>query len=164
MDEVVRRVPLPIAGFAASAAVAVLIPLLILWPARLVPDAAPPLKVTAFALPVPPTSDTILAAPLFSPERKPAASGDEAAAEVLPLPALTGIIRKGKSAGLVLVRNAAGETISVRVGDIIDGWRLVEFDDTRAVFEQNGEQQTASLDFRNKDVPAPAPGGAPKNE
>jgi len=159
-----RQVPLPVIAVAVAAALTVLVPMLLLWPARLVPDAAPDLKITAFAMPKAPSSGTVLAAPLFSPDRKPAPSGEDAAAEALPLPALTGIIRRGKSGGLVLVRNATGETVSVQVGGIVDGWRLVSFDDTRAIFEQNGDQQTASLDFRNKDVPAPTPGGAPQGE
>lgn len=138
--------------------------------------------------PLPPADPGTLAyavtAPPFDPDRSPEpaapaeAEAPPQAQPAAPLPKLVGLVTGGRGRAVALVRSASGETLTLAPGEEADGWRLVSAGRERAVFEQGGTRQTATLDFDNETQaastappatpppsnppPGPAP-AAPKN-
>jgi len=102
---------------------------------------------------------TALEAPLFNPDRTPspppgqdAATDQPTAAPPASPPLLVGTIAGRGSAGVALVKNSAGETLTLRVGEVVDGWTLIAIGNGAATVDQNGRRETISLNFSNKDA------------
>jgi hypothetical protein len=103
------------------------------------------------------TYAAIMAHPIFAPDRLPPpaeaeASGNLGGYEVL------GTAIAGKTAAAALLRDSGGEITRVKVGEEIDGWKLLSIAPEELVFDRNGERRSL-----NVDMTAPArtgPGGA----
>jgi hypothetical protein len=99
----------------------------------------------------------IMAHPIFAPDRAPPpaeadASGNLSGYEVL------GTAIAGKTAAAALLRDSGGEITRVKVGEEIDGWKLMSIASQELVFDRNGERRSLTVDMT-----APArtgPGGA----
>lgn len=148
---------------AGTALLAVIVPATLLWSQRPAIDlpartAITPLRIVA-AEPLGPAIET----PLFNigrsplpPEPPASAVATAEAAPPAPPPVLVGTIARRRGGGLALVKNNAGETVALRVGEEVDGWRLVSVGESEAVLDQAGRRETAALDFRNKNQAAGA--------
>ena len=143
-----------------AAALALFTPAFLLWPNDEEIIGAPPVLIGALAMPDVTSTGAALARPLFAASPlaetpSPATGGEElapapAAPPEMPLPTITGIIAHGGGGGLVLARTAAGETISLRIGERVDGWMLVMIRPTAAAFRRGGRRVTVGLDLSNK--------------
>ncbi len=113
----------------------------------------------------------LLQRPLFNEDRKPTPVEEEVsetpAATVAVLDAqLTGVILMPKVKLAMIRENASGKGLRVRLGSELDGtlsgWRLVELEPRKAVFEAQGQQQQVlELAVDKAGAPAAAPPGAP---
>lgn len=125
-------------------------------------DPPPPHSLRLAATQLPPPTElalrgTALEAPLFNPDRAPppppeeiaADDGTAAAVAALP-PLLVGTVGRRGSAGIALVKNSAGETLTLHAGETVDGWTLVAIGNGVATVDQNGRRETISLDFSNR--------------
>jgi len=87
--------------------------------------------------------NAIMAHPIFAPDRAPPpAEADEAGnlggVEVLG----TAIASKVSAA---LVRDTDGEFTRLKIGDAIDGWKLVSIKPTELTFDRNGERKSLAV-------------------
>lgn len=140
-------------AIAGAAAVAMLIPHLLLGSEPSGVSVRPPMVITP--LDVKPAAALNLAytAPIFSPSRTPAdeiAASDVEEPPPIPVPSLVGVISRSKGRGVVLVKGSDGQTVTLAQGEAVDGWRLATIALDRATFVRNGERQEAMLDFGNK--------------
>jgi hypothetical protein len=99
--------------------------------------AAEPVRVAANAY------NAIMAHPIFAPDRAPPPaeadeSGNLSGVEVLG----TAIAGKVSAA---LVRDADGEFSRLKVGDELDGWKLVSIESKQLMFDRNGEKQSVAI-------------------
>jgi hypothetical protein len=95
------------------------------------------------AAPVVPDFVAILRAPLFAPDRRPSDADAASAKTNGPLDkyAVLGVTVGGAlSAALVSAPGAA--PLTVKVGEVLEGWRLESVVRAKAVFEHNGVRQT----------------------
>ena len=97
---------------------------------------APPPMTRAVAAPVWDASP-ILAHPLFTPGRglAGAAGANQSASATLSDYVLLGIVRVG-ARGEAILRGPGGETISLRPGETLLGWRLAAVDQSGIVLQQ----------------------------
>lgn len=117
---------------------------------------APALAATAMRV-APAAYAAIMAHPIFAPDRAPPpaeadASGNLSGYEVL------GTAIAGKATAAALLRDSDGEISRVKVGEEIDGWKLVSIAPEELVFDRNGERRSLTVDMT-----APAkkgPGGS----
>jgi hypothetical protein len=112
-------------------------------PAREVAVATPP---SAYA--------AILAHPIFAPDRKPPpveadASGNLNGYEVL------GTAIAGANTAAAILRDSEGEMTRVKVGETIDGWKLVSIAREALVFDRNGERRSLTVDMSAPKVTGP---------
>lgn len=97
-------------------------------------------------------------APPFSPARVP--PGIAAASQALPPdtvlaeapppappPRVVGLVTGPGGKGVALARSGGGDTTALRVGDSIDGWRLVGVGRRQATFERGGARHAAAPEF-----------------
>jgi general secretion pathway protein N len=98
-----------------------------------------PRRTRPLAPPQTPAYAAILAAPLFAPDRKPGPDDDVSAAGG---PTMTGYAALGvatsRTAASAVVSTPAGKVVTVKRGEIIDGWTLAELTPTKLTFEQKG--------------------------
>ncbi|WP_414900865.1 hypothetical protein ACMT1E_13440 [Sphingomonas flavalba] len=126
------RTPTLIVGAAALAALAV--PLWLLRVGGAPPPTAP--------LPRPATMQVADAVPLdrlaarhpFGNTRPPAVETDTAQTD--DGPDLAGIVGRFPRAGRAMVRIGGGRTRTLKVGDRVDGWRLIALTSSRATFRR----------------------------
>lgn len=86
---------------------------------------------------------SIVAAPIFAPDRKPDpndVSAPNAAQEMV----LLGVANEG-SKFVALIKGADGSVQRVVQGGTIDGWRLSAATSSQVMLERNGEQRTMPL-------------------
>jgi hypothetical protein len=97
--------------------------------------AVPPIT-RAMAAPVP-DATPILAHPLFTPGRglAGAAGASQAASTTLSDYSVVGVVRVG-ARGEAILRGPAGETISLRAGETLLGWRLAAVHQAGIVLQQ----------------------------
>lgn len=116
-------------------------------------------SATQIALATVPNYDAAFSAPLFSADRAPAGTSDPTLAIAAgsaptvappPLPRLVGIALAQRGKGVVLVKQADGQTRTLYPGDEADGWRLVGMTRSSAKFRAGHATQTLTLDFGNK--------------
>lgn len=150
-----------------AAALAVAVPVALLWPQAPELHEQAARSVTA----LPPVSlaltGAVTAAPLFNPDRSPtpasgadAAGGAAAPAPPAPPPTLVGIAA-GKGGAVVLLKTAGGETVQAAAGEEIEGWRVVSIARDHALVEQGGRRENLGFDFNNKPLPAAGPSAGP---
>ncbi len=87
--------------------------------------------------------NAIMAHPIFAPDRAPPpaeadAEGNLSGVEVLG----TAIAGKISAA---LVRDADGDFNRIKIGEEIDGWKLVSIEPTALVFDRNGERRSLAI-------------------
>ncbi len=108
------------------------------------PVAAP---LTAMAAPTPvPDTASILAHPLFTPGRglAGAAGASEAASTTLSDYTLVGVFRVG-GRGEAILRGPGGETVSLRAGETLLGWRLAAVDQAGIVLQQGDIRRAVAV-------------------
>ena len=141
----------------ASALLAVVIPIFVLWPDAVPEPPTPVEHVTRLVSPATlALRGTALDAPLFDAERERhdelaanAAEPNIAAAPPTP-PLLVGTIAGVGSRSIALIKDATGATTTVNIGGEVDGWRLLAIGNGTAIVEQAGDRQTIALNFSNK--------------
>ncbi|MEI9932270.1 MAG: hypothetical protein WDM89_17430 [Rhizomicrobium sp.] len=87
--------------------------------------------------------NAIMAHPIFAPDRAPPAAeaddtGNLSGVEVLG----TAIAGKVSAA---LVRDADGEFSRLKIGEDLDGWKLVSIEPKELVFDRNGERRSVQI-------------------
>jgi hypothetical protein len=99
----------------------------------------------------------IMAHPIFAPDRAPPPAEAEASGNLSGYEVL-GTAIAGKTAAAALLRDSGGEISRVKVGEEIDGWKLLSIAPTELVFDRNGERRSLTVDIT---APTKAgPGGA----
>lgn len=96
----------------------------------------------------------ILAHPIFAPDRAPPPAEAEASGNLSGYEVL-GTAIAGKAAAAAILRDSGGEMTRVKVGEDIDGWKLVSIAPDELVFDRNGERRSLTVD-----ITAPAKPGA----
>jgi hypothetical protein len=107
-------------------------------------DAAP---VAAAAYPA------IMAHPIFAPDRAPPPAEAETAGNLSGVEVL-GTAIAGKRAAAALLRDSDGTISRVKIGEDIDGWKLVSIAPTELTFDRNGERRSLTVE-----ISAPRPTG-----
>lgn len=100
-------------------------------------DAAP---VAAKAYPA------VMAHPIFAPDRAPPPAEADAAGNLSGVEVLGTAIR-GKVAAAALLRDSDGTISRVKIGEDIDGWKLVSIAPTELTFDRNGERRSLTVDI-----------------
>jgi hypothetical protein len=112
----------------------------------MLPPAAPPSEPPGLAarrqrpVMVPPVPEyaAILASPIFAPDRRPGAAGtaSEGGGSLNGYAAI-GVVA-GRAFASAVVTLPGGGIKTLRLGDEVEGWRLVGVDRTQVSFERNG--------------------------
>lgn len=164
-------------ALAGATLLAVLCPIVLFWPSEYIERPRPPSRLTRFgAPPAVALQGTVFDAPLFNAERSAQPAGDQAeiqaaaAALVAPPPQLVGTIAGRAGDSVALIKDSGGEAHTLRIGEDVDGWRLVSIGNGTATLDRAGDRQTVALDFSNRKVsantasaplqPAPSPQAA----
>ncbi len=87
----------------------------------------------------------IMAHPIFAPDRAPPPAEAEASGNLSGVEVL-GTAIAGKRAAAALLRGSDGTLSRVRIGEVIEGWKLVAIAPTELTFDRNGERHTLSVD------------------
>jgi hypothetical protein len=87
----------------------------------------------------------IMAHPIFAPDRAPPAAEAEASGNLSGYEVL-GTAIAGKTVAAALLRDSGGEITRVKVGEEIDGWKLVSIAQEELVFDRNGERRSLTVD------------------
>lgn len=114
--------------------------------------------------------DNLTARPIFNAKRSanfietPAQEEEQNAqvAEAQPIPeavesiplTLVGLA-SGKNRAIAIVKDNAGDTVNMKIGNVNNGWRLVSIGKSTAAFINNGTRQTLSLNYENKAIGGP---------
>ena len=154
---------------AGAALLAVMGPVMLLWPEAPSIDLPARPAVTRLHMAAADPLGPALETPLFNigrsplpPEPPPSAEATAEAVPPAPPPMLVGTIARRQGGGVALIKTNAGETVALSVGEEADGWRLVSVGESRAVLDQGGRREALTLDFRNKEQ-AVAGGGVAVN-
>lgn len=101
-----------------------------------------------------PEYPAILRAPIFAPDRKPgpAAATGPAGSSLGGYAALGAVV--GRAVASVVISGPGISPKTLRRGDMLDGWRLVAINPTKATFERNGLRHDLVIG-------APAEGASP---
>lgn len=114
--------------------------------------------------PFTPQSPAILRAPLFAPDRLPgqarmAAPADAAGSDtMLGYSALGVAMGHGAAAGVVSA--PGGKVTTLKIGDAVEGWRLVGLDRTRLSFARNGVRRDLVVGAPAETTAPPTPAAA----
>jgi general secretion pathway protein N len=95
--------------------------------------------------PAPQIYRAIMAHPIFAPDRAPPPVEADAAGNLNGVEVL-GTAIAGSSAAAALVRDSEGNFTRLKVGEEIEGWKLVSIEPKELVFDRNGERRTLDLD------------------
>ena len=90
----------------------------------------------------------IVSRPLFWSERRPLAQTDAPTAQVVAAPfafLLIGVVKSPAGNRALVGRPGAADIVSVRVGDVVEGWRIEEIRDESVVFSQGARREQVSL-------------------
>jgi hypothetical protein len=101
--------------------------------------------------------DTILARPLFRPDRKPLPATPEAS---VPMPRLTAIVMTGSGARAIFVADD-GKPVVVALGDKVNGWDVLTIGPDNVVLAGSYRRKTLHPKFANPAVASPANDSAP---
>ena len=108
------------------------------------PTAAPVDSNIAHAAPA--TFTAIMAHPIFAPDRAPPPAEAEASGNLSGYEVL-GTAIAGKVAAAALLRDSGGEITRIKVGEVIDGWKLLSIAPQELVFDRNGERRSLTVDM-----------------
>jgi len=61
---------------------------------------------------------------------------------------------------VALIKDASGEAHPLRIGEDVDGWRLIAIGNGTATVDRAGDRETLALDFSNKNQASPDAKGA----
>jgi len=101
----------------------------------------------ADATPVAPkTYPAVMAHPIFAPDRAPPPAEADAAGNLSGVEVLGTAIR-GKVAAAALLRDSDGTISRLKIGEDIDGWKLVSIAPTELTFDRNGERRSLTVDI-----------------
>lgn len=100
---------------------------------------------------------TVMAHPIFAPDRTPPPAEVEASGSLNGVEVL-GTAIAGSKAAAALLREADGTFTRVRVGEEIEGWKLVSISKEALVFDRNGERRSLSVDISKLKAQASANG------
>lgn len=105
------------------------------------------------ARPIPQMYRAIMAHPIFAPDRAPPPAESDDASNLSGVEVLGTAIAGNTAAALV--RDSEGTFTRVKVGEEIEGWKLVSIESKLLTFDRNGERRTLNLDVaRLKTQPA----------
>jgi hypothetical protein len=97
------------------------------------------------AAPRAPEFALILRAPAFAPDRRPAAAaGRDASDGGLGGYAALGSVA-GRGVAAAVLSGPAGSIQTLRLGEVVDGWRLVAVDRVKVIFERNSERRILAI-------------------
>jgi hypothetical protein len=118
------------------------------------PRLAPRAAEQADATPVAPTTyPAVMAHPIFAPDRAPPPAEAENTGNLSGVEVL-GTAIAGTRAAAALVRDTDGTISRVKIGEEIDGWKLVSIAPTELTFDRNGERRSLTVE-----ISAPRPTG-----
>ena len=96
-------------------------------------------RTRPIAIPPPLPAAGILAAPIFAPDRRPAANGSDVSGAANPL---AGFAAQGAATGggiaTAVVSTPGGQVRVVKSGDDLGGWRVAAIERTRLILERHG--------------------------
>jgi len=92
------------------------------------------------------TYPAVMAHPIFAPDRAPPPAEADAAGNLSGVEVLGTAIR-GKVAAAALLRDSGGTISRLKVGEDIDGWKLVSIAPTELTFDRNGERRSLTVDI-----------------
>jgi hypothetical protein len=121
---------------------------------------APPAAASAAPM-RPVTYAAIMAHPIFAPDRAPPPAEAEDESGNLNGVSVLGTAIAGRTAAAALVRDSEGEITRVKVGEEVEGWKLVAINKAQLTFDRNGEQRTLGVDTSKPVVRRPGVPGAP---
>jgi hypothetical protein len=101
----------------------------------------------------------IMAHPIFAPDRAPPPAEAEASGNLSGYEVL-GTAIEGKTAAAALVRDSGGEITRVKVGEEIDGWKLLSIAPEELVFDRNGERRSLTVNITAPVRKGPGAAGA----
>ena len=107
------------------------------------------------AEPVARSYPTVLASPLFAPDRAPVTLQAQTAGNLSGYEVIGTAIAGNVSTALV--RDATGRIIRVKPDAILQGWRLVSIDRAQLIFDRDGEQRSLVVDMTRAKSGAPHP-------
>jgi hypothetical protein len=87
----------------------------------------------------------IIAHPVFAPDRAPPPAEAEASGNLSGVEVL-GTAIAGKTAAAALLRDSDGTLSRVKIGEVIEGWKLVSIEPTELTFDRNGERRALTVD------------------
>jgi len=153
-----------IVAFGVSALLALAVPTWLLWPVSAPITEQPALKPVVFRLrPAAPLA-LPFAHPLFNPDRtllaEATATPEAAAAPPAPPPVLLGVVARRGGGGVALVRDEAGKPRSLRIGEILGPWRLLDVTRNGAVFINGAERTEVRLSYDRSATAGAAAGPA----
>jgi hypothetical protein len=96
----------------------------------------------------------IMAHPIFAPDRAPPPAEAEASGNLNGYEVL-GTAIAGKTAAAAILRDSGGEMTRVKVGEDIDGWKLVSIASDELIFDRNGERRSLTVDITAPVKPGP---------
>jgi hypothetical protein len=108
--------------------------------------AAPREGAEADATPVVRAFPAVMAHPIFAPDRAPPPAEAETAGNLSGVEVL-GTAIEGKTAAAALVRDSDGTISRVKIGEDIDGWKLVSIAPSELTFDRNGERRSLTVDI-----------------
>lgn len=112
------------------------------------------------AAPARPAYRAIMAHPIFAPDRAPPPAEAEASSNLSGVEVL-GTAIAGKTAAAALLRESDGTFARVKVGEEIEGWKLVSIAPDELVFDRNGERRSLQVDTEKLKASAPKAGVRP---
>ena len=145
---------------AAATVLAVFAPVWMLWPSDTATPIIDPPPPTHLVVPMRlALQGSVFDAPLFNADRTADAqnvqsdSQQAAAAPAAPPPQLVGTIIGHGGDSVALIKDTSGEAHPLRIGQDVDGWRLVAIGNGTATVDRAGDRETLALDFSNKGQP-----------
>mgnify|MGYP001555719857 FL=1 len=119
---------------------------------------SPPVQDDAVRV-APATYAAIMAHPIFAPDRAPPPAEAEASGNLSGYEVL-GTAIAGKTAAAALVQDSGGEITRVKVGEEIDGWKLLSIAPQELVFDRNGERRSLTVNITAPTKTGPGGAGA----
>ena len=110
------------------------------------PKVAPREAVEADSTPAMRAYPAVMAHPIFAPDRAPPPAEAETAGNLSGVEVL-GTAIEGKAAAAALVRDSDGTISRVKIGEDIDGWKLVSIAPSELTFDRNGERRSLTVDI-----------------
>lgn len=97
------------------------------------------------AAPVPQAYRFVMAHPIFAPDRAPPPAETETAGSLAGVEVL-GTAIAGKTAAAALLRDSEGTFQRVKIGEEVEGWKLVSIAPKELIFDRNGERRSLTVD------------------